>query len=569
MESQSEEETLWPSTILRDGYAETGLPEADAADFGEALVGATALVIDEMLQVKYGYGIDVADLTGKLLGCSDAYALLSVQRLATHANAMADLWLADKLHERQLRLKLCLQELRNFSELRRRLRLLPGTASAVAVVTAGGGYSVDAVAAFRTGCSDGGSAVGRCCWTGAQKPLRHFSSDDLCSAVALEPVILAVRSESGTQPAPVLTPEYEGLEALLCKDGANGPISGGGHAPPVPPALLAALHAAAPTPVVLRQMATVLERADVEAEAVQELLSRLGSWLRSSDGHVVAAARRSLAEAPAHVAMVAALRRNIGQRELCELGCQILARAARHHVENAAAFVSCGAIAEVCRMLDRYSAIKDIQRHGLYALGCLAHYGGGGSQAASAGAVGLAMRAMAAHRNSPSVQINGCELLRCLAELCEAMEELAEVAQSAKKVFPRDGSVHRAADLLLSLVVPRSAASIGALMDSAAADEGVQRNGVCSLGHLAGNGGVAWRGASPVAVSRILRAMANHRRSAEMQAVGLWALGRFVERVEAPAAGMQDAAERAKKYHPDSALVCRHADKLIAYLLRQ
>jgi len=569
MESQSEEETLWPSTILRDGRAvETGLPEGDVADFGEALVGAAAVVIDEMLQVKYGYGIDIGDFTAKLLGGSDAYALLSVQRLAAHANATADLWLEDKLHERQLRLKLSWQELSNFSELRRRLRLLPGTASAVAVVTAGGGYLVDAVAAFRTGCSDGASAVGRCCWTGAQKPLRHFSSDDLCSSVALEPVILAVRSQGVTQPAPVLTPEYEGLEALLCKDGAR-PAPGGGYAPPVPPALLAALHAAAPTPVVLRQMATVLERADVEPEAVQELLSRLVGWLRSSDGHIVAAARRSLAEAPAHVAMVAALRRYSGQREICELGCQVLGRAARHHVENAAAFVSCGAIAEVCRMLERYPAIKELQRHGLYALGCLAHYGGGGSQAASAGALGLAMRAMAAHRTSPSVQINGCELLRCLAELCEAMEELAEVGQSAKKAFPRDSSVHRAADLLLSLVVPRSAASLGALMDSAAADEGVQRNGVCSLGHLAGNGGVAWRGASTVAVSRILRAMANHRRSAEMQAVGLWALGRFVERVEAPASGMQDAAERAKKYHPDSALVCRHADKLIAYLLRQ
>lgn len=148
------------------------------------------------------------------------------------------------------------------------------------------------------------------------------------------------------------------------------------------------------------------------------------------------------------------------------------------------------------------------------------------------------------------------------------MEELSEAAQLAKRAFPEDSAVHRAADALLSFAIPRSAAAIGSLMDSATTDETAQRNAICSLGHLAGYGGVAWRGASRVALNRILRAMAQHKGSPVLVASGLWALGRFAERVDAPRGGLQDAAQQAKKSHPNSALVGRHADELIAYLMR-
>merc|ERR1711920_215083 len=170
---------------------------------------------------------------------------------------------------------------------------------------------------------------------------------------------------------------------------------------------------------------------------------------------------------------------------------------------------------------------------------------------------------------SPSVQINGCEVLRCLAEFGEApLDEMGRAAQHAKHAFKQDAAVHRSADLLLALVVPRSAAAVGALMDARPQDEPIQRSGICSLGQLAVHGGVAWRGAASGAVSRVLRAMAIHGSNVETQAVGIWALGRLAERVEAPANGMYEAVERAKKLHPDSALVRTHADKLLAFLVR-
>eukprot|EP00435_Cladocopium_sp_Y103_P051403 s739_g15.t6 len=194
----------------------------------------------------------------------------------------------------------------------------------------------------------------------------------------------------------------------------------------------------------------------------------------------------------------------------------------------------------------------------------------GAAQAIAAKAVPLALRAMSTHQKSPSVQVKGCEVLRLLVELSPEvpLDEIAEASMRAKRLFPSDRLVHRAVDLVLSFAVPRSAACIGALMDAATKDEMVQRSGICSLGHLAKHGGVAWRGATNTAVNRILRALQHHKGSAALQASGLWALGRLAERLEAPGGGMQDAAQRAKQLHPDSALVQRHADELIAFLLR-
>merc|ERR1719468_78901 len=105
-------------------------------------------------------------------------------------------------------------------------------------------------------------------------------------------------------------------------------------------------------------------------------------------------------------------------------------------------------------------------------------------------------------------------------------------------------------------------------MDTAINDAGTQRGGMSTLGQLASHGGVAWQGTASAAVGRVLRAMQRHTRCAETQAVGLWALGRLAERVEAPAAGMHDAAERARRHHPHSALVHRQADQLTAFLTR-
>ncbi|CAE7023575.1 unnamed protein product [Symbiodinium natans] len=345
-------------------------------DFQESLVGSLAAVVDEMLQFKYGCSIDTVDYRTKLLGFCDA-TLCSIPRLVEFANSQKDFFALtafagndpENNREMQMRLRLTCQELASFGDLSQRLRLLAGTASAVVIISTRGGYAVQALAAFRTSCSDARCAVGRCPARG--RVLEHFSAEEFCSAVALEPVILSqapLGSAFASDP-PALTEEFRNLQQLL--EGRQGPLSR--VAKPLSPQLLAALHARAPNALAFRHVAVALASTDVQPEVVGELFRRLVEWFRIKS---LSAAQTALAEAPAHVALVACLRRSVERHDLCELGCQLLARAARHHVENAAAFVRAGAPQLVCQILGRHFDFKEVQRHGLQAIAILAHYGG-------------------------------------------------------------------------------------------------------------------------------------------------------------------------------------------------
>lgn len=454
------------------------------------------------------------------------------------------------------------------------MRLIPGTASAAAVITVGGvSPALDVVAAFRIAYSDSSLVVGRS-GKGSGQLLHHFGQADFCGGIAIDPVIVSMAAVStsipgslATVPVPLHAPEYAGLAPLL--QYVQGEHNGvpAGVAPTVPPALLTVMHAHAPTEEIMQKAVDVLERPDVDPDGLLELLRKIAEWLKKEPQATLA--RSSFATVQGHKALVAAMLRQCAHRELVAWACRVIGWATRHHVENAVLFVEARAAAEVCHVLEQHRVDKDLHRHGLYAVGCLAHYGGGAPQAMAAGALAITLRSLATHRDSPSVHINGCEVLRCLAELGEApMEDLGLAAQEAKRAFPRDRAVHRSADSLLMLVVPRTVGAVGALMDTKMEDAELQNSAARTLGQLAGYGGIAWKGCAPGAVSRIVRAMGNHRNNVPLQAVCLWSLGRLAERVEAPTAGMYDAADHARKKHPNSALVVRHADQLCAYLAR-
>lgn len=552
-------------------------------DFGRRVAAAMAAVTDEMLQLKYRSGIDGSDFVTKLEAQCDPYVLISALRAAREMNTKPDFWVRERIggasgpSGRLLHLRFACRELRTFEEVRQVVRLLPGTASVVATVTAAGGHAVDVVAAFRPCYAEAGTVVGRC-WSGSRWPMRHFGEADFCGAVFLDPDIATVSGTHGdgySFPLRV-APEYEALSALLRRS-ASG--KGGGPAdgyptrerpivPHVPEGFYATIHAQAPTPAVLQRIRSILERPDVEPEALVELLRKVANWIKQDDTSA-ATTRQAIADADAHKAILFAMRRCGAKTEVGTWAFRVIGWASRHHAGNAISFTEAGAVLEVCRLLELHDAHRDLQRHGLYLLGVLAHYGGGGPRAVACGAVKIALRAIARHRDTAAIQINGCEMLRCLAELGEApMDELGRVAQDAKRAFPRDAAVHRAADALLVLVVPRTAAAIGSLMDARIGDAEVQSSGIHSLGQLALYGGIAWRSSGSGAVCRVLRAMSTHKGNVHLQATGLWALGRLAERVEAPTAGMLDAAKRAKQSHQDSALVCQYATHLEAYLMR-
>ncbi|CAE7653970.1 unnamed protein product, partial [Symbiodinium sp. CCMP2592] len=361
-EQQDEEDEEAPAPPAAN-ILETTLPVGPSdLDFQESLVSAFAAVVDEMLQFKYGCGIDTADYRGKLRALCDASALCSMARLLDAANSQKEFVALDSSNC-QVQLRLTYQELSSFGGLCERLRILPGTASAVVVISTRGGYAVQALAAFRPSC-DFRHAVGRCGLGTNARALEHFAEEEFCSAVALEPTILSLQAPLGgpLREPPALTEEFRSLRQLLLgRPGAGASQRSSGA---LAPQLLAALHARAPSALAFRHVASALAGNDVQPDVVDELFRRLVDWFRSSSPSVVAAAQGALAEAPAHVALVARLRKAPERRRLCELGCQLLARAARHHVENAAAFVGAGAAQLVCEMLDRHYGVKELQRCG-------------------------------------------------------------------------------------------------------------------------------------------------------------------------------------------------------------
>lgn len=337
----------------------------------------------------------------------------------------------------------------------------------------------------------------------------------------------------------------------------------------LPPAISKILHSSVPTAGVFRQLGSVLERPDIEPAAALEVFEKLASWLKSDRD--APATRHALAASSSHQVLLSTLQRCCCSKALRACACRVIGWACLHHPENAASFINSNAVSEICRLMERYTPEKDLHRHGLYAIGALTHYGGGvGGPAISCEAVAQALKSLHAHRESASVQVNGCELLRSLAELDNSspLEELAHVALQAKRSFPQERSVAKAADSLLSHVLPRVTNTIGLQMDQQPMDTGVQHSSVKKLGELATYGAVAWRSVCSVAVGRILRAMANHKHDVSLQAIGLWALGRLAERAGSPNTGMCDAAERAKKNHPESALVQKHADQLRSLVLQ-
>lgn len=228
-------------------------------------------------------------------------------------------------------------------------------------------------------------------------------------------------------------------------------------------------------------------------------------------------------------------------------------------MRNSTAFLMHNAVALICEHLTGSLGNKELQRHGLYALGCLARCGGTRHIALAQG-MELTLQARAMHRTSVSVQINACELLRCLAR--EAPSHLLdEAARDAKRCFPARVEVRRSADALLAEVAGNIARNVCKSMDLQLQDLSVQTRGVQTLAHLAASG-LAWRRSATTASDRILRAMKAHQGNADFQALALQTLGQLVQAVKAPIHGMFDAIEQARKAHPESQSVQDLARKL-------
>merc|ERR1719262_1104366 len=121
-----------------------------------------------MLQLKYGRVLDETPFVTTMLGlCADLQQGVSPLALVDEFNARPHLEFQDASHKEAFHLHLEGRRVPGLGGLRRVLRLIPGTACAVAVIKGPDGPLEDAddgfhaVAAFREGYGSSGTIVGR------------------------------------------------------------------------------------------------------------------------------------------------------------------------------------------------------------------------------------------------------------------------------------------------------------------------------------------------------------------------------------------------------------------------
>lgn len=174
-----------------------------------------------MLALKYGEHMDEGDFLSKAEVRCDLGARLSPEKLAEALNSEPAMRVKDVSHDRQLQIRLGIKVVSSFAELKRRVKLWPGTCFAVAAVSADSS-AINMVAVCREAYDDSTSLVakaqGRKTLRGARSaglgPLLSFRREDFQSAVILEPVIEKVvcyesdRSRIIELQVPQVSPEF-------------------------------------------------------------------------------------------------------------------------------------------------------------------------------------------------------------------------------------------------------------------------------------------------------------------------------------------------------------------------
>mmetsp|Transcript_78695 Transcript_78695/g.218678 ORF Transcript_78695/g.218678 Transcript_78695/m.218678 type:complete len:409 (-) Transcript_78695:70-1296(-) len=305
-----------------------------------------------MLQLKYDIELDTGDFVHMAeehcAPFSPGAGALRTAAWVARLNAWPDLHFRSLAGDCALILRLDSRELlgaRAFDELRREVRLMPGTARAVAVLRAGAAPASDArrrasqaVAVFRADYVDSSALVGRC-----PSGLVRFTAGDLLGATIVDPHMARARWREG-QGVPPLRLEFASLGAWLLPQEApvHSPHAQASARAPLWQAPQEAQHLHAPQQEWMRRLRVFLERGEGEA-MLQELLAWLsGRW------EVAVATRAALVDAGLAPALVACARR--AEASVAVLACRAIGLACRSSAA-ASAFGEASALAALAECL--------------------------------------------------------------------------------------------------------------------------------------------------------------------------------------------------------------------------
>lgn len=409
---------------------------------GGNAVRTLCLVIQEMLQMKYGLALDAADFVGKVAGSfriggaqvGQPVGGLSPAQLVAQLSAQPDLHLrlcGDSGNF--LCLRVDSHETRSFEELRREVSRMPGTMRALALADTtmrSGGARPTAVAVFREDYSNKGLLVGRCGSLASMPPLLSFNASDLRSAVVLDPEVTRMfqrRVKPGGQeledvPVPTLREEYSAW--LMPESDRSSQSKDLGHTNLRPWSRTGddTLKEPSPTQPWLTKFRGLLDHPNSTGEALLPLLQQLMTWFEGSS-NVASTVRDTMLQAGIQASLVGVIRRfslasarpRPDELAAASVACRVVGLACRGFPEGAAAFTRACATPALCMALRQQPQDLDAQRCATFALRCLLEEDPSSASAANEMEVAqIVKRMLIRHPNVPDLHRDGSRLVQCL-----------------------------------------------------------------------------------------------------------------------------------------------------------
>eukprot|EP00931_Biecheleriopsis_adriatica_P005016 TRINITY_DN10658_c0_g3_i1.p1 TRINITY_DN10658_c0_g3~~TRINITY_DN10658_c0_g3_i1.p1 ORF type:complete len:624 (+),score=147.40 TRINITY_DN10658_c0_g3_i1:60-1931(+) len=486
-----------------------GSPPADevAEPWETCPVGATFMVVQDMLALKYGLQLDEFDFASKAKVRVSPEDRFSPTRYVAALNSEPALKVKDASGEHLVQLKLSLTTVSTFAELQGFIRRWPGTSCALAAVALSGssGGNVQLVAAFREAYGEAGVvAKTRAKSHGKIGPLHKFREEGFHGAVVLEPVIerlLKYELESNLMlelDIPDQSVEFDyktvsqDVEALMASrtcstladmapSASNEQQQSGATASCLLAKELMVRHSKVPDiqisgcrtlggmlPACRRSMPT--EHAVAAMEAVVAAMRRHASKFEVVEAacSAVAGATASWPDLQSAAAtngateeITAAMRRYPSNPELQAMACGALAGLAANHLMNQSAIAGCRGIEAIAAAMSKFPAHVTLQTMGCGAFGNLAANNANNQAAiASAGGLQQVVAVMRSHAGAPAVITSALGALWCLMkrhpENLAAAGKLgaAELAVAAVQRHQNDRALRSMASGALQCLVP-------------------------------------------------------------------------------------------------------------------
>lgn len=457
-------------------------------------VNAICMVVEQMVQLKYGQLLSGTDLLAKMKIAGqtvDAFVLVEIARAAN------GLCFKDPRDHKEFSLRFHVREV-DFEALMREVGVFMGTACAVAVVEDSTAKCLRALAVFRKAYDDQELLVGSSPWLA--ETTSRFNNGNFRAGILVDPEITAIFDVSnqdgpsaeiqlpavlteyrvarahadevfqpedepqqlggGTLPS-ILSPGRNSLASSqassrggsLLGSQADSQFSNQDPTNTFKPCIQEALSSQAPTDDAAWRLKAVLDHPHANKKGIERVLLHFVKWVSDSSPSVQIEAQEAVYAAGLHFSVVRVMNSYSSTPPIASLCCRFVGGACDNQTGNIVAFAAAGVLTSICTVMDRHTNLGGVQHKAIECLGCLCFHENIARQAVLAGVVKRVIQAMENHQASAVVVGTGCWVLLVLAEHGRApLAGMQEIAINSKGMHPTSESVINSADHLLSFL---------------------------------------------------------------------------------------------------------------------